>query len=60
MKYKKYIGKKVSFIMKPTLMRDWIIVKDTGKCLAIKKERDKGVRYHLPKKCILDVYEMNG
>ena len=36
-KYTKYIGKKVSFRLKPTFMREWTVIRETKKCLIVRK-----------------------
>lgn len=53
--YQHLIGKKVSFKIKPTYMRNWVVVDESDKCLHIKKETDEKTRYYLSKKIILEV-----
>lgn len=45
--------------MRPPVLRDWVIVRDSGKCLVLKKETDKNARYHLSKKTILQIMPEN-
>lgn len=56
--YSNLVGKKVTFGIKPTLMRDWIVVRETAKCLVLKKPGDKMERCYLPKKIITQVVKV--
>ncbi len=60
--YKKYIGKIVDIKMKPIFLREWKVLRDSGKCLVITKELYNGSNYvaenHLPKKQILGVKKL--
>lgn len=54
------LKQKCNFLIKPSMMRDWYIIRESEKCYVISKNPDdeKGT-YHLSKKYITEIMEAN-
>ena len=57
--YEEFIGKKVNILVRPSMMKDWIINRETERCLVLRKEGDTQDRYHLSKKIIIDIFKQD-
>jgi hypothetical protein len=61
------VGTKVNLLMKPVLMREWIIVKETKKCYIVRKTWNNrygmknylGDCHYIPKKDIAGIIEVS-
>ncbi len=66
MKFKE--GEQISLLMKPILMRDWIVIKETKKSIVVRKtfkqryghKKFIGDCYYVPKKNIQNIIRKKG